>query len=286
MQHRAFIGSVVLVLLVACEPPEEIYLVPDDSGVEVTSLLLGDTSIALSRIDSSALLPLDELTFDGTLVVNGIQHDAGQGIRTGSFAQVVIADRNRPVIFDGQTWGYHGFDLGSLSLNGVSMVRRLHFVIVPDTVVLAIFAGFEYANPPEFVFEPGRSYTWTADSIDGPGVTIEAPGALTVHSPAGGSVISRNEDLELRWTSDGDVVIVISLVEGIGRPKPLLHLKPRDEQVALLPAKILSLLPADQVYFFTFIRANRSEVRVVRRFFDRTVLVQAASVYNSVVLLR
>jgi hypothetical protein len=49
---------------------------------------------------------------------------------------------------------------------------------------------------------------------------------------------------------------------------------------------VLKLLPNNETYFFTFVRANRSEVQIGRNFFTGTVVVQAASVYNSVVELR
>jgi hypothetical protein len=166
------------------------------------------------------------------------------------------------------------------------MVRKPHIVTVPDTSLPDVPAGFEYNGPPDFVFDPERSYTWAADSINGTGVTIEAPGTLTVQSPVGGSVISRDEDLELRWTSDGDVVVIVSQLESPLNPKPVLYLRPSADKAAIVSAKVLQFLSPDQVYFFTFVRANRNEVRVVRRFFDMTVLVQAASVYNVVVVLR
>jgi len=278
-----FICSCFLVLLAACEPPAEVQLIKEDNGVEVTSLVLGDTTFALSQIDTNGVLPREELAFSGTFVVNNVQHDDGQGVRVASFARAIVMDRNKPVQIGDRTFGYHGADLGSLYLSGNPMVRREHRVPVSD---LTVAAGFEYGKPEGLVYEPSRTYIWTADSIGGIGVPVDAPGLLMVQSPIGGSTISSDADLELRWTSEGDVVIVISMFQRFAKVRPMLQIKPRGHGSAVVPAKVLQLLPRDHLYFFTFIQANRREVSVTHPFLTGIVLVQAASVYNSVVVLR
>src|SRR5512145_2653763 len=86
-----------LVLFAACEQPGEIQVREETDGVEVTSLVMSDTSFGMSPIDTAALLPGDELRFTGSLTVNNVSFDAGQGIQTIAFARVFVGDNSRPV---------------------------------------------------------------------------------------------------------------------------------------------------------------------------------------------
>jgi len=277
------IGLLFLILLASCDSPMGVQLVQEDNGVEVTSLVQGNTSFRLSPIDTTGVLPSDELAYEGSFIVNIVQHDTGEGGQVESFARVIVSNRQLPIQAGGLTFGYHGINLGSVHLNGAPMVSRQHTVDVGDSVVAA---GTEYAKPTGFAYKATQTYTWEVDSIDDRGISIDAPGPLTVESPVGGSVISTDSDLELRWTCQNNVTVVISMVGPLGKPKPMLSLTPKKSGSAVVPSKVLQLLPPNHLYVFTFIQANRKVVKVEDPFFTGDLLVQAASVYSKVVFLR
>ncbi|MDH4070911.1 MAG: hypothetical protein OEV30_10860 [Ignavibacteria bacterium] len=283
LKPQQILPVLLLAGLLACEPPGEIQIRQYASGIDVTSLVEPDTVFGFSPIDSSALLPRDQIGFDGSLVLNSVRHDGGDGILQFSFAKAFIGDMERPVIGTAGHLGFHGFHLGTILLNGIPLIERPHLVPGIDQVVVA---GFEYVAGPVFTYLPGTTYTWSVDSIGGSGVTIEAPEIIEVSAPAGGSIISRDEPLHLEWSSEGEVVIIVSHVTRIGRPRPMLHLRPWHDGYAVVSPKILGLLTADGTYLLTFLRANREELAIDRPFMNGTLLVQAASVHNIIVQLR
>jgi hypothetical protein len=271
-------------LFAGCEPPGEVEVRTGNEGIEVTSLLLADTSFGLSAIDTSALLPLDQIDFSGSFLVNHVRHDDGEGVMTFSVSRAIVTDRSRPVQgHGGKVVGYHGFFLGSLFLNDDQMTLRAHLIPTVDSLTVA---GSEYGTPPGFMYVPGTTYTWTADTISTAAVSIEAPALISVYAPLGGDIIDRNRDLEIRWSSDGEVNIIISRLGRFGRRHPTLHIHPLGQTSAIVPSRVLQLLLPEETYFFTFVRANRKEIEIGRGTLSGTVVVQAASVYNSVVQIR
>jgi hypothetical protein len=119
---------------------------------------------------------------------------------------------------------------------------------------------------------------------------IQAPDELVVESPRGGTVVSRERDLELVWGGRRGVLrIFVSAHDPLtGKAKPLLELRSRTNTGrALLPAKLLRKLPRlHRHYVFTFVLANREEMVLPRPAGGRRVLVQAASVVSTYVELR
>jgi hypothetical protein len=112
---------------------------------------------------------------------------------------------------------------------------------------------------------------------------------MEVISPEGGTSISRNEDLELKWTGRGDVFIIVSRVNATDPNRPVTKpvfagLVKKEGGRVKLSKKILRALPQADGYMFTFVRLAREEKSLDR--FNRRVLVQASSIYNSVVTLR
>jgi hypothetical protein len=111
---------------------------------------------------------------------------------------------------------------------------------------------------------------------------------LAVTAPAGGSVIPRNRDLMLQWTGQGDMLIILSAYNPIGKQsRPILKLRPlANKGHVRVGAGILEALPSDRYYVFTFIVANRKEFRVTRDSDQIRALAQAASVHNVYVELQ
>ena len=277
------VQALALVLFAACEQPGEIQVREETDGVVVTSLVMSDTSFGMSPIDTVGLLPGDQLAFTGSLTVNNVRFDAGQGVQSISFARVFVGDETRPVAGPGGTIGYHGFHLGAVQLNGMPMIERLHRLpgINPIT-----HAGFEYITGPLFEYTPGLEYTWSGDSVGTLDLSIEAPEIISVQKPAGGSVVEADNPMVLQWISEGDVVIIVSRIVREGVVRPMLSLRPMRNGYAVVPQKVLELLPRNQFYILTFIRANRLEVTVQRQTFRGTLLLQGASVHNTVIQLR
>ena len=78
------------------------------------------------------------------------------------------------------------------------------------------------------------------------------------------------------------MLIVLSAYNPIGKQsRPILKMRPlANRGHARVSAAILQALPSDRYYVFTFIVANRKEVRIDRNGASVLVLAQAASVHN------
>lgn len=292
MKLPIVILTVFLIFLAGCQEPSPVQLLPDSNELELTAIPLADTNYAVGQVDSMAVLPGDQLRFAGQITINKVTYDGPGVFRTHARARVLFEDRNREVRHQLRRFGYYGIDLGTVHLNGSPMARVPHRVpirrILADSIVMA---GVEYTADILEEYEPNTIYTWSApapDSISPFTASIHTPDELTVQSPAGGSIISRNRDLPLRWTGRGNLAIIISAYDpGTRRVRPFLHLRPRTNTgVALLNARILAMLPGDRRFWvFTFVLANRDTSLVVGGF-QGGVLIQAASVYNSYIELR
>lgn len=284
--------TVFLISLGGCQEPSAVQLLPDSNELEVTAISLADTNYAAGQVDSLAVLPGDQLRFAGQITINKVTYDGPGAFRTHARARVLFEDRNREVRHQFRRFGYYGIDLGTVTLDGSPMARVPHRVLIRRLLADSIVtAGVEYVADLSGEYLPNTIFTWSApapDPISPFTAAIRTPDALTVQSPAGGSIISRNRDLPLRWTGRGNLAIIISAYDpSTQRVRPFLHLRPRmNTGGALLKARILALLPHDRRFWvFTFVLANR-DASLVLEGFQGGVLVQAASVYNSYVELR
>lgn len=296
IMKRLLIILTLLLPAAGCQQPAEVELSADpDDDLEITPLAATDSTFDRPSIDTSAVLPGEHDLFGGILVVNRVKYDAGVRVDSGAFSRVYFANRTMPVMFMERLVGFHGIDFGlpplSPTLNGTPMSRVPHRIsvrrIFGDSIVLA---GFEYFSDLRTTFQANTEYRWTAvpGVLGGFDISIRSPDDLSVQSPRGGSVISRNQDLALRWRGQGDSLsIIISRVDPFThRVRPLLRLRPRvNRGHAIIPAKILRALPRERFYVLTFMLANRSRSEVIAGYGER-VLVQAASVYNSYVEIR
>lgn len=283
------------VLLAGCNDPAPVELVPppDTGGFEIVAIAAVDTSNDSPQVDSTGVLPSDRARFAGYFGVTRIVLDNGGTVRTAATSRALLENRARPIRLLGHLWGFHGMNVGTLTLNGTDMVRIPHRVRIRrqllDTVVTA---GVEYLQDVSASHGPGLPYTWAAtapDSLAPFEFTTTTPENITVQSPAGGSVVSRLRDLQLRWTGRGSLTIVISgYLPGSRHTIPLFRLKPRVNSGSLMiPRKIMSLLPVDRfrAFAFSFILENRSESQTIGGY-DGLILIQAASVYTSFVEVR
>jgi len=290
---RHLAAVLLLLILGGCQQPSDVELTQEEyeADLEVRSVVVPDTHVVLIPVDSSAVLPEDQLEFRAFFLLNNVTHDAGGIRRSFSYSRVYAADS--AIRFMGRTVGFRGMDLGNMRLNGVPMIKLPHIVRIkrgsqPDSLVLG---GFEYLQDLTGQYQPDQPYLWSA-STPGMGTIsqgIRSAGNLIVHSPAGGSVVSREKDLALRWTGAGGhlSVIISSFDPWTNRTRPLLEFRSRaNSGRALIPGKLLRELPRQHPYYvFTFVLANRVDTVVLQGYSGR-VMVQAASIYNSYVELR
>ncbi len=272
-----------------CTSPSPVELEQDPGTVEAVPLgnVAGDLDLA--SVDSSGVTPDEQIRLNGRMQVTEVTLDNGQGIRRFAFASVIFQDTRLPVIVGNRTFGYYGIPVRSLTLDGVPMVRVPHAVRVRGFSRDTVHAGSEYLLDLTALYRPGRTYLWGArasalsDSVTIPATT---PGGLSVLAPAGGALIPRDQNLRLRWQTDGDVVIVVSTVDpSTGRTIPRARFVPRPgSREAVVPARVLSGF-ARGVHALTFIRANRYELPTLSE--PRgVILVQAAAVSTVFVALR
>jgi len=288
-------AALVFACMFGCQKPSPLTVEPPGGttpgSLEVTVLSNPDTNIAVNSVDSSGVLPADQTQYSGLFLVNTVKYDNGHGVLSVAYASAYFGDRNRPFVVNGKTLGYWGVDLMPfasfpLKIGGIAMTRvpyRIHLGTRDTTfgwMYRAAFASvvpkFQYAwedDDPDPVFSASHFQD-----------TVQAPEDLRVLAPAGGSILSRTKQVQLRWTGNGPLRIVISSYNVLtGRTRPLLQLVPDvNTGSAVIEPSLLALLPQARFYVITFIVANRSERLLGTLQTDRT-LVQAASVYNTYV---
>ena len=296
------IGSLALV---GCQKPDAVVVNPDEKtspAVEVTNLTSDDFSLAASSpLDTTGLTPLDNSKFTAFVLLNNVKYDAGRGVTSVAFSSVYFGDHDKPFIWNGRVFGYYEYDFDplmhrTLLLNGLPMDRRPYHIHLPvsgsgpsgDTTL-----GYFYMRSLPGI-QANTNYTWSSPfplSVSDSSIfSVRFPDDLQVLSPAGGSVISREKGLELRWSGRGSVDIVVSAIapsnlSAIPLVKPVLKLHPEiNLGRAVIEPRILRALPRVRNFVFTFIIRTRDE-RSPAGPFSGATLIQAASLYNCYVQL-
>ena len=270
------------------EPPVE----SPAGSLLVTALSNPDTNITVGAIDSIGVLPADQTGYSGLFLVNTVKYDNGHGTLALAYASAYFGDRNRPLLVNGRVVGYYGIDLMPtasipLKLGTFPMIRYPYKIHIGDRD--STFGYMYRAVIPSL--QPKMKFDWDdpePDSRLGPFKdSVQTPEDLSVQAPAGGSVLSRSKQVDLRWTGKGNLVIVISTCNALtGKTRPVLQLQPAfNTGKAVIDPHVLQLLPQVRNFVFTFILANRSDRLLGGQPKDR-ILVQAASVYNSYVQLQ
>jgi hypothetical protein len=290
MKHATTFLSLFLLAFAGCNEPAPVELLPPPGEVEITAIGAADTNYVAASVDSSAVLPADNVRFAAFLTVNRLTFDAGTDVRSGAYSRVLFEDRLRPVRILARRYGYQGVDLGTVTLNTQPMLRIPHRVRVRRPVIdTVVVAGVEYLLDLSATYQAGQTIAWSApapDSVNAFSFSITTPADITVQQPRGGSIVRSDRDLPLLWTGGGPVTIVVSGFDpATRRTRPLFVLRTRANNGSLvLPARVMRLLSRDRFRFYTFsfILANRDEQRVVGGF-PGAVLVQAAAVYTTLV---
>jgi hypothetical protein len=291
MKRLLSIATILTLLLVSCQQPQEVELKPEevDNQLVVKSIAEADTGLVLNPVDSSGVLPSDQYRYEGMFLISSLRYDLGQDVvRASTFSVVYFSNRQKPIVYRGRIIGYEGLDRGIVTLNGSPMPRISHNIALPWSNIDTI-AGYKYGKDLTLTHTPNATYTWVVSPLSAASLTvsIDSPGDVKVTSPRGGSILSRNQDLVLQWTGKGNMSIVISMIDPVSKAhKPVLNILPGPfREKAVLSSKVLRLLPPNRVYVFTFSVSNRKELANTSSY-SGGILVQAASVYNSYVELR
>lgn len=293
MKQILLYAALIAVLLTGCQQPADVELQSEKSltELEVVPIVRPDTLFVTKAVDTSAVLPSEQVAYAGQFVVNKITLDAGPG-RVDSFAysRVIVSDST--VRYFLRLVGYNGVDLGTLLLNGTPMVKVPHqitvrSVLVSDTVLTR---GVEYLADLSRTYQASVLYTWSAPSTSAGAlsVSIPSPAKLEVLSPQGGGVYSRDRDMLLSWSgTGGQIQIIVGIYEPLTRKSiPILALRPKvNTGRGLLPSSVLRQFPRAPFYVFTFMLFNRKEMVFLQSRAGK-VLVQAAAVHNSYVEIR
>jgi hypothetical protein len=221
------------------------------------------------------------------MLVTNTVFDKGSSVVSKASSRVLFADLNRPYSHLGEILGGFGLRLKvPLTINGLVMVPIPHIIRAAS---VAIPWGVEYYRDLTGTFRQDTDYTWSAgeDSLGAIGIPIHAPPSIAVNSPQGGGVYTRDQDLKLRWTGNGDMTIYLSVWRPLtGKTLPIMKLHPLGTRGhAVLASKILRALPRERFYVFTFVLADRNESVHIARF-NGEILAQGSSVYNTYVELQ
>jgi hypothetical protein len=285
--------GILFAVVAGCQKPDAVIVDPGETfpQLEATPLTGGETKDGISSVDSNGVLPADAANFSAFLLVNNVTYDAGNGIRTDSYAAGYFADHDKPLLYNTRTIGYYGMDLPGITINNLPLIRIPYRVRYADVVRDTAY-GFVYLRGLNATYQPMTDYVWQAPSqTTGPGsfsTQIRTPDDVRVISPRGGSILSRDKEILLQWTGKGDMTIVVSVLNPLnGKTRAILSLRPKlNLGRAMIDPHLLQVLPREQhLFVFTFILANRHDRLMVGQFSGK-ILVQAASVYNSYVQLQ
>jgi hypothetical protein len=278
-----------LATIAGCKQPSDIELTSEDGddNVELYAVTIPDPDIATNAVDSTAVLPEEQVKYDGLCVVNSVIWDAGTSTRTAAYSRVIVTDSIARVF--GRKVGVRGKDLGTLLLDGAPMWKLPHRISVSRLFGLdtSIVFGVEYLVDISRTYLARHTYTWSMSLpiLSFLSVNIDSPDSLVVLQPRGGVVLQRTERAVIRWTGGrGKVSIIVSRYDPLLKTiVPVMEMRVKaNTGGAVIPKKVMAMLPAQRYFVLTFVLSNRKEVQFGGAA-SSTLLVQAASVYNSFV---
>jgi hypothetical protein len=292
MKRLLVVLGLIALVIGGCKHPSEVELVDETAAtnLEVFAVSIPDSNIATASVDSSGVLPEEEVKAAAAFLINAVTWDAGAIKRSAAYSRAFFADS--VVRLSGSTVGFVGRDVGSVVLDGALMIKVPHRIPVLRPILSdsAIVRGVEYLADLSGSYQHDHAYSWTVINRLQPVLTVSerTPEALNVLSPRGGAIHSRASNMPIAWNGGkGKVTVIISYHDVVRKKtRPLLELRVRTNNGrAVIPAKLLSQLPAGTTFVLTFVLANRTVTTVTQPVAGR-VLSQAAAVYNVFVELR
>jgi hypothetical protein len=292
MKHMLLFLCCIALMYGGCRHPSEVELSDDttESNLEAFAISLPDTNIAVNSVDSTGVLPGDEVQATGAFLINAVTWDAGATKKSVAYARAFFADSL--VRLSGHTVGFLGRDVGSVVLDGALMIKVPHRIplllsLRSDSVLVR---GVEYLADLTGSYQSDRLYNWTVINRLVPILTVQerTPEALAVLAPRGGAIHSRSNALPISWNGGkGKMSVIVSSYDPVKKTlRPLLELRVRTNNGrAVIPSKLLTQLPSRTTFVLTFVLANRTK-SVITQPVSGTVLSQAAAVYNVYIELR
>jgi len=270
----------------------------DPSTILVNSLEPAIESMqSKSVVDTTGILNSEESRYFGVMTVSGVKYDVGGDRQIVSYSRVSLSDRNQAVEVQGRRVGFLGLDAGKVQIDGLDMVKSKKLLRIPDFLFPGrrdTAAGVEYIlanrngrDAKDFNFRHNSRFEWKVGGnpplIRPFNVPVQTPEEVTVTTPKSSSVISKSEDLRVRWNGKiKGLRLVISGLRG-SELQPYFQISVKENSDGItIPAKVLNLLPTDtvQTYIFSFINSNRSIIHLNE--FPEEILVVASSVHNIV----
>jgi len=299
MRRSGFILALVALLwLVGCQEnsPVELALDQSTAALEVKVLpAIDSTLIVDASVDTSGVMQQEEHLYPATFLVNGVKTDLGASRSTFSYSRILLNDTKKPISDAVKVIGYQGLDVGTAKVNSVDLPKvlrpfRTWTSFSPDYNAGRAYTLVDQDNQPigNFTYASGQTYRFVADGrglVSPFELAISSPEEITVLEPKAGSVVFKNDDLQVRWSGKvGEKfrVLISSFDARSNVPvKPLLQIEVIEGSNSItVPAKVLKNLQAnsDGRYLFSFISMNRSVTSVPG--YTGNVLVQAASIHN------
>jgi hypothetical protein len=300
MRRSGFTLAVIALLwLVGCQEnsPVELALEQGTPALEVKVLPAIDPNLIVdASVDTSGVMQQEEQLYPATFLVNAVRTDVGASHNSFSYSRVLLNDkRSRITDSLGNVIGYLGLDVGAAKVNTVDLPKTLRPYRTWTSFSPGYNAGPAYTlvdqdNQPvgNFTYAARQTYRFVAGgrgSVSPFELAISSPEEITILEPKAGSVVFKNDDLQVRW--NGKVggtfrVLISSFNANSNVPvKPFLQVDVKEGINSLtLPAKVLKNLQvnSDGRYLFSFISMNRSVTSIPG--YTGNVLVQAASIHN------
>jgi hypothetical protein len=292
MKRLCIILGLISLVIGGCKHPTEVELVDETvtTNLEAFAVAIPDTNIVTASIDSTGVLPDEEVNASAAFLINMVTWDAGAGRRTVAYSRAFFADSVAKL--SSSTVGFIGRDVGSVLLDGGLMLKIPHRIAVARPVLgdSVLVRGVEYLSDLTGSYQHDHAYTWTVINRLQPVLTVteQTPEALAVLAPRGGAIHSRAVNLPISWNGGkGKMTVIISTYDTVKKKaRPLLELRVRTNNGrAVIPAKLLSQLPSGTTFLLTFVLANKTTTTVTQPVSGK-VLSQAAAVYNVFVELR
>ena len=300
MRRSGFIlAFVALLWLVGCQGNSPVELALDQSAAALELKVLpavDSTLIVDASVDTSGVMQQEEQLYPATFLVNGVKTDLGASRSSFSYSRILLNDKGKQIT-DSQhkVIGYLGLDVGNAKVNTVDLPKvlrpyRTWTSFSPDYNAGRAYTLVDQDNQPvgNFTYASGQTYRFVADgrgSVTPFELAIASPEEITVLEPKAGSVVFKNDDLQVRWSGKvgGTFRLLISSFDARSNVpvKPLLQVEVIEGSNSItVPAKVLKGLQAnsDGRYLFSFISMNRSVASVPG--YTGNVLVQAASIHN------
>lgn len=292
MKRLLVVFSLIALIMGGCKHPSDVELVDETAAanIEVFSVSIPDSNIVTASVDSTGVLPEEEVKAAAAFLINAVTWDAGTVKKSVAYSRAFFADS--VVRLSGSTVGFVGRDVGSVVLDGALMVKVPHRIQVLRSIFAdsVIMRGVEYIADLSGSYQHDHAYSWTVFNRLQPVLTVgeRTPEALTVLSPRGGAIHSRKSNMPITWNGGkGKMSVIISYYDIVKKKaRPLLEVRVRTNNGhAVIPAKLLSQLPSGTTFVLTFVLANRTVSTVTQPVAGR-ILTQAAAVYNVFVELR